>query len=331
MRFVARLATILCLLILGRDLGSAAPSRSTHPQVSGREYVRLNDWAQVNHFAIRWLTRDKTLQLSNRLATIIFTVDARADRRIATINGIDVTLAFPISYQNGKAYITQIDLTQTLTPILSPPKNASGIKIKTICIDPGHGGKDPGFQVGNNDEKKYTLLLAQNVRELLQEAGLKVIMTRSTDYYSTPESRPELARERKADLFVSLHFNAFPGSTAVKGIETYCLTPAGAYSSNSGGEGVTRWVSGNRNNEKNMLLAYQVHRAMMKRLGAEDRAVKRARWKVLTDATMPAILIEGGFMSNPGEGKKIFDPGYRRQMARAIVDGILAYKKILNG
>ncbi|MBC8095628.1 MAG: N-acetylmuramoyl-L-alanine amidase [Akkermansiaceae bacterium] len=330
MTTTARLLALLCVLALGCPLAKAASSKSSAPKVSGREYVPIADWASANKFTLRWLAPARTLQVSDRLTKIIFTVDARADRTKAFINGIEVSLAFPVTYQGGKAYITQTDLTHTINPILSPPRNSRGVKIKTICLDPGHGGRDPGFQVGSNNEKKYTLLLAQEVRELLQRAGFNVVMTRSTDYYLSPEARPDVARKRKADLFVSLHFNAF-SSRAVKGIETYCLTPAGAYSSNSGGEGVTRWVSGNRNNEKNMLLAYQVQRSLVKSLGGEDRGVKRARYKVLTEASVPAILVEGGFMSNPTEGRKIFDSAYRRQMARAIVDGIMAYKNAVNG
>jgi N-acetylmuramoyl-L-alanine amidase len=76
-----------------------------------------------------------------------------------------------------------------------------------------------------------------------------------------------------------------------------------------------------------MFLAYLLQRTLTKNLGVEDRGVHRARYAVLRDAVMPAVLIEGGFMSHPSEGKKIFDPAYRRQMAKAIVDGILAYKQ----
>jgi N-acetylmuramoyl-L-alanine amidase len=70
---------------------------------------------------------------------------------------------------------------------------------------------------------------------------------------------------------------------------------------------------------------------MIRSLAAEDRGVKRARFEILRLAHMPGILVEGGFMSNPAEGNKIFNSTYRRQMAQAIVDGILAYKKAVNG
>jgi N-acetylmuramoyl-L-alanine amidase len=328
MRFAAQLLGLL--LMLEALPAKAAAISSTRVWSSGRDYVRLNDWARANRFVTRWLSPNKTLQLSNRVARLVFTADARQDRTKAWINDVEVSLTAPILYQNGSAFIAQRDLNRTIGPILNPPKNAAGDKIKTICIDPGHGGKDPGFRVGGNSEKKYTLLLAQEVRGLLQQAGFEVVLTRSSDIYVDREDRPELAKRRRADLFLSLHFNAFNNSL-VKGIETYCLTPAGAYSSNSGGEGDTRSVGGNRKDENNMLLAYQLHRSLIRTLKAEDRGIKRARFEVLRLSTVPAVLIEGGFMSNPGEGRKIFDPAYRKQMARAIVDGIQAYKKAVNG
>ena len=283
-------------------------------------------------FSVHWLERDKTVELSRRGIQLTFNVDSRSDARRAQINGVQVWLALPILYQNGRALISQIDLSETLGPILSPPKNPRGFNIDTICIDPGHGGNDPGFQVGSNDEKKYTLLLAQEVRAQLKAAGFKVVLTRTTDVKIPLEDRPAIARRNGADLFVSLHFNATEqGRNDVKGTEIFCLTPAGAFSTNARGEGDTRWVTGNRNDEKNMLLAYQMQKSYEKNLGIEDRGVKRARFQVLREATMPAILIEGGFMSHPAEGRKIFDPAYRKQMAKSVVEGIVAYKRITKG
>jgi N-acetylmuramoyl-L-alanine amidase len=165
----------------------------------------------------------------------------------------------------------------------------------------------------------------------LQAAGFKVILTRAQDTYVELPDRPALANRRGADLFISLHFNSSPTSPdSVQGLETYCITPAGAASSNdSGGEGADQGAcTANRVEDKSLLLAYQVQRALVKNLGATDRDVRRARFEVLRTAQMPAILVEGGYMSHPVEGKKIFDAGYRKQMAAAMVKGILNYQKI---
>ena len=320
-------AFVFALLVVPWLLGAAVRGGKARPT-----YVPMSEWARANVLSVHWLERDKTVELTGRGSRLTFNVESRSDARRAQINGVQVWLAFPILYQNGRAYISQTDLSETLGPVLSPPTNPRGINIKTICLDAGHGGNDPGYQVGSNDEKKYTLLFAQEVRAQLKAAGFNVVMTRTTDVKIQLEDRTAIARRNSADLFVSLHFNAIElGRNEVKGTEIFCLTPAGATSTNARGEGDTQWVTGNRNDEKNMLLAYQMQKSYEKELGIEDRGVKRARFQVLREATMPAILIEGGFMSHPAEGKKIFDPAYRKQMAKAVVDGIQAYKTIVKG
>jgi len=328
------LPPLLIALLTGAGAApvQSASGKAEQVQFSGRPYVRLGGWARANEFAVRWRERDRSLLLSNRLARVVFNLDPRLDCRRAAINGIEVWLAFPILSRNGATYISQLDLEDTLAPVLSPHANPPGLKLKTICLDPGHGGNDPGYLLASREEKDYTLQLAQELRDQLKRLGFNVVLTRSTDVKVPLDGRPELARKRGADLFVSLHFNsAGLHHPEVDGTEVYCLTPDGAFSTNAGGEGNPRWCAGNRHNENNMLLAYQIQKALVKNLAVDDRGVKRARYEVLREATMPAVLIEAGFMSNPAERRKIFDPAYRRQMAQAIAEGILAYKRIIRG
>jgi N-acetylmuramoyl-L-alanine amidase len=316
------LAAILALAAPPARSASRAPETV---RISGVTYLRLTDWARANAYQLRWLKRDETLQLTNQSAKILFTIDSRE----AQVNGVSAWLLFPLVNRNGAIFLAQLDLQTLLQPILSPPKNRPGAKIKSVCLDPGHGGKDPGNHVGSKDEKTYTLLLAQEVRQQLVRAGLKVTLTRATDIYPELPERPDFAKRQQADLFVSLHFNSSEtGRNEVHGSEVYCLTPAGASSTNARGEGSGAGsFAGNRYNDKNMFLAYQVQKALVRNLAVVDRGVRRARFAVLRDAVMPAVLIEAGFMSHPAEGRKIFTAAYRQQMARAIVDGLLAYKR----
>jgi len=309
-------------LLATAPAGARSSGVNQTAQINGREYVRLSDWARANGLQMGWLKREENLQLSNSGTKLYLTVDSRE----ASLNGVQIWLSFPVASRNGTVFLSQLDLQTTLQPLLSPPKNQRFVLIRSVCLDPGHGGKDPGYRVGSREEKRYTLLLAQEVREQLNRAGLKASLTRTTDSFVELPTRPDLAKRRSADLFVSLHFNAF--STPVQGAEVYCLTPAGAPSTNVQGEGGNEsWRAGNRNNERSVFLAYQVQKSLTRTLGVEDRGVRRARYAVLRDAAMPAVLIEGGFMSHPIEGRKIFDAAYRRQMAKAIVDGLLAYKR----
>jgi len=288
----------------------------------GKEYLRLDQWARASSFEFRWLDKND-LVVSSAYTKMNFTADSRR----MLFNGIVVLLSEPVVKQNGAAYLASLDLTTTIHPILFPPKNRPRQQVKTICIDPGHGGKDPGNMVGREREKTYTLLLAQELGAQLRKLGYTVSYTRTTDAFLDLPVRPDLARRRGSDLFISLHFNSAPGSD-VQGTEVYCMTPQRASSSNARGEGATsRAYSGNINNAKNMLLAYQIQKAIVRGTGAEDRAVKRARYQVLREAPMPAVLIEGGFMSNPAEAKRIFSAAWRKQLATAIANGIESYRK----
>jgi len=312
-------------LVVSLACAQGAPHSADQVQIAGKEYVRLLDWAQSNDLEARWLKKDEKLQITGRSTRLFLNVDSCE----AQINGVTVWLLSPVAHRNGTVYIAQQDVQSTFKPILFPPGHDSrAATIKTICLDPGHGGADPGYCVGPNREAKYTLLLAQELRQQLIRAGFKVALTRSSDSAVDLPARPEAAKRRNADLFVSLHFNAVSNAPAsVHGTEVYCLTPAGACSTNARGEaGDADWCAGNRLNEKNLFLAYQMQKSLTRNLESEDRGVRRARFAVLREAVMPAILIEAGFLSHPVEGRKILDPAYRRDIARAIVEGVLSYK-----
>jgi N-acetylmuramoyl-L-alanine amidase len=295
--------------------------------INGHGYVPVGDWAAANGLKVVRGNRGNQITVTNRLLRAVFAVNSQD----AKINGVAVRLLFPVAANRGVPLISQLDCDKTLRPVLYPPRQPAGKRITTICLDPGHGGKDTGNRVGTYNEKTYTLALAQELHDQLVKAGFKVMLTRTTDEYVDLPLRPALANRKGADLFVSLHFNATEdGKNEVQGPETYCITPVGASSSNAQGDGANSApTTANHFDQQSMLLAYQTQKSLVRNLGATDREVRRARFAVLRDAAMPAILIEGGYMTHPAEGKRIFDAGYRRLMARAIVQGILAYVNIV--
>jgi len=294
--------------------------------VNGQNYVSLADWARANRLSASRTSRGDEMVLANQTTRLVFD----ADSRYADINGVRVALSFPIANVKGELLIAPFDLNTAVRPLIYYPQNSSAKRISTICLDPGHGGKDTGNRAGWHYEKVYTLALAAEVRDQLRKAGFNVILTRTRDTYVDLPDRPALANRRGADLFVSLHFNATPtGKNEVEGPQTYCITPVGASSTDAQGEGSNHGPTiANRVEQRSLLLAYQIQKSLVRNLGAEDRGVRRARFAVLRDATMPAILIEGGYMTHPVEGRKIYTDAYRRQMAQAIVKGILAYQRL---
>lgn len=291
--------------------------------VFGKPYVNLNDYAKSRNLQFSFDTQNNTVTLSSKWSKLEFTIDSRQ----CTVNGVTVWLSVPIAKQNGVVYISPVDIKTAIDPVLQPPKSLISKKIRTVCIDAGHGGKDPGNLEGKHVEKVYTLSLAYELKRQLENAGLNVFLTRSSDTFIDLLERPQIAKTKGADLFVSIHFNS-SDARSVKGVETYCMTPAGAESTNVRGNNSNKSsMHGNKNDAKNMLLAWNIQKYLVKSMSTEDRGVKRARFTVLKDATIPAVLVECGFMSNPEDMQKIQDVAWRRQIAKGIVEGILNYKK----
>lgn len=324
MRHLLALLLILAGSIVSMPAASLSANYNT-VTIAGRPYAEVRDWAKANGFTLAWTQRDKSAVLTGRFGRI----SMEADSRWIEANGIRITLSFPIALKGGQLHITPTDITSSLTPLLYPRKLAAGTKIRTICLDAGHGGKDPGNMEGTKREKDYTLLLARELKAQLEAAGYKVIQTRTRDEFIDLDERPTYANRRKADLFISLHFNS-AAATSASGVEVFCLTPAGAPSSHARPEGYSgNSLPGNKNDDHNMLLAYQLQKSLVKETKADDRGIVRARFAVLKTAAMPAVLVEGGFMSNPSEGRKILDADYRKNMAKGIVEGVKTFSKLV--
>jgi len=303
-------------------------SRLERVTMFGAEYVRLDDWARANGGQCKWTIPKREARAVTPAGTLAVEVDARK----VTLKGVHVWLSAPVVLRGASAWVATADFASTIHPLLFPTRAGAARPIKTIVLDPGHGGRDPGNKEGKRFEKTYTLQLAKEVRDLLTKAGFKVHLTRSWDTSVELNSRPALARQRGGDLFVSLHFNSAdgPGAAAAKGAEVYCVTPANAYSTNDRGErGHRETQPGNRHDSRNVQLAYQIQKALVTRAGCEDRGVKRARFAVLRYAEMPAVLIEAAFMTNLADARKIYDPAQRRVLAQSIADGIAAYKRMV--
>jgi N-acetylmuramoyl-L-alanine amidase len=315
----------MALLLLGalQATLTAAPLRTERLWIFGAEYYRVDQWAQRNGFKVTW-TGERDVQLTKGSTQITLTGNSRRMQ----VNGVLIILSQTVVTKNRVAYISPLDVNSSLNPLLFPPRSGPKDTVKHICIDPGHGGRDAGHRSGSSNEKTYTLLFAQELAQQLRKAGYTVSLTRTTDVYPDLDERPEIARRRGADLFISLHFNsAGLGGRDVRGTETYCLTPARANSTNDPHrKGNTSAVTGNRNDAQNMLLAYEIHKALVRSAGSDDRGVKRARFEVLRTAAMPAVLVEAAFLSNPADAKKITSATWRRQAAESIVAGIRNYR-----
>ena len=217
-----------------------------------------------------------------------------------------------------------------------------GLSVKTIVIDPGHGGKDPGAVSQTRQEKQIVLSLSKTLHDILVKKGYNVRLTRETDVFLPLRKRTQFATNQKADLFISLHTNASISNKAA-GIETYYLALASdesaritAMRENAGAEYnmkeldalVGRILKESKSTESRRL-AELIQAQLTSGKQVKNRGVKHAPFVVLIGAKVPAVLVEVGFISNPAEGKKLTTKAYQRQLATSIAKGIEQYIKNL--
>jgi N-acetylmuramoyl-L-alanine amidase len=213
-----------------------------------------------------------------------------------------------------------------------------------VVLDPGHGGTNtgaPGALPGLY-EKRFTLALAGEVAQRLKSRGIAVAMTRTDDRYLTLRERVQWANRQGAELFLSLHANASPDH-AQRGFETYLLTPdaldgdARALRMDDGPQraGVDAATARLLDDLERgaaapaaAALAVELQGRLRDIRGTErDRGVRQGAMDVLYGATMPAVLVEVGFIDHPIEGRELADPEVRARIASAIADGIAAWIK----
>ena len=181
--------------------------------------------------------------------------------------------------------------------------SARASNFDTVILDPGHGGFDRGAANGYVYEKHLALDTARRVQQLLETAGLKVILSRSSDVFITLDDRSRLGNSRGNAIFVSVHYNYNRGGSG-HGIETYYC------------------------HEDSYLLAGYIQAYVITQTNLTSRGVKSANFHVIRATTRnPAVLVECGFVSNSGERAAMMYGEYRERIAMGIAKGILAYRK----
>ncbi len=247
------------------------------------------------------------------------------------MNQVKFVFTHPVVASGDKAYISRVDLSKLIDPVLRPRFIKNAENFNTIILDPGHGGKDAGAINSLGTEASYNLKVASMTKSLLEKRGFKVVMTRESDRYLSLQERVDLANAKtEGALFLSIHFNS--GGSEARGIETFTLSPAGV--SHYGRDTIASDYmerAGNEHDSANVALATAVHGSVLRKLGTNtfDRGIKRARFSVLSGVKHPAILFEGGFMSHQREARLVHNEQYQRAIAGGIVDAIAKYRNAL--
>ena len=228
---------------------------------------------------------------------------------------------------------------------------APGAPAFVAVIDPGHGGEHDGAIAPNGaKEKDLALAIARKLAARLKRQGGEAILTRTGDISVKLDDRAALAIAKGADLFVSIHLNSMPTRaqrTRAQGVEIYFLSADASDASAKAvaarenadrlaGEpeadpddpvaGIFKDLQSTEALELSSRLAYAIHDRMIAATGAEDRGVRQAPFYVLAGASMPAVLVEVGFLSHPQESRKLESAAYQDKVAKAIAEAVSAWR-----
>ena len=262
---------------------------------------------------------DKRWEISKGDRVLVLKEESRA----AEWNGTVLFLNEAFIERQGTFRFGELDYEYTLKPAMDPLALRFGSR--KVVIDPGHGGTETGARNATLgiSEKDLNLDVAIRLRELLEEVGINVVMTRYDDRVVALDERLKIANRAKPALFASIHFNSAPNLEA-EGIETYVLTPPIAVSSNDSLSSLKQGrLSGNRFDYANFEIGYLLQHKLVADLQRVDRGLKRARFKVLTELPCPGILVECGFLSNEKEALLVNTPVFRQRLAKSLANAII--------
>jgi N-acetylmuramoyl-L-alanine amidase len=304
---------------------SAGPKPATAQAQSRRQ-------VPVDRVSVAQVASRLGLKLTERdegLTAIITGPGVRAEieggSRELKVNGLRVFLGYPAIVFKGDLYVSRIDFDRCLAPLLRP---GYGVWIPprptVIALDPGHGGRDQGT---SSLEKVYALDVAKRAKKDLEAAGYQVVLTRSEDVYLELAERAEIANNRGADVFISIHFNALPNDRKTSGVEVFTFAPKNQRSTASWSIGSSDDTEDdgspvNQYDHWSSALAAAVQNRFVDDLKTFDRGKKIAHWGVLRTLRCPSILIEFGFLTSDVESRKIATPAYREEIAEALCDGV---------
>ncbi len=292
----------------------------------GRDYVTLSQIVEFYGFTSPLSPVNNVISLETDKAQLQITLNSRE----VEINGVQHWLAFPVLATDGKVLVSRLDLAKIIEPSLRPEFIPGLQPVKTVVLDPGHGAEDRGAVSRFGSEKDFALDVCMRARRLLENRGYRVVMTRTTDVLIPLEERPQLANRTPDSIFVSVHFNASSENGQASGFEVFSITPRGAPSTADEEIGLRdlRSEPGNVIDVQSGALATCVYHSLLGNIPQADRGVKNARFAVIRLATVPAILIEGGFLSSVSDSSLVASAAWRTKLAEAIVDGIDSYKNL---
>ena len=320
------------------DLDTGAEYEVHTLQDPSRLYVDLHDAVLIPP---RWdplrvgdgiVKQVRVAQLSDRAVRVVLDMESLGEYNVFSLSEPE-RIVIDLAPSTSEMVYRSVERRPSLAGQL-------GLKIRTIVIDPGHGGKDPGAMGFGLKEKEIALDIAKRLKGLLEkDPTYEVYLTRETDVFVPLDARTTYANQKEADLFASVHVNACKRPSK-RGIETYYLSAratdedaqalaafenAMSREPMSSLEHMLKRIARNAKIEESRSLAGVVQSKLVKRTKEADLGVKRAPFVVLIGAKMPAILAEVGFLSNESDAKLLGRGIHRQHIAQGLADAIRAY------
>jgi len=323
-RFVADANQPLSIGVAGRELTKDGCERwhlllqpaVNRPQWVGQILLRENTPEKATFLLLGWLGGELKLRQEWKTLTVslptkpLFSLDTSGfgeglvQSAFVETEGSETKLSIEL-FQPANAYLrTEGDLGLAL--VIEVPSQVAR-QVRLIVVDAGHGGKDPGaispLRTGKPQliEKHLTLDIAFRLKRLLEEAGYKVVMTRTEDVYVSLPERVAIANNLQADAFVSVHLNSFPQPGAQWGTEVYFWTP------------------------QSYPLAESIYRNLLAILGRKGNGIRQRQLYVVRHTIMPSVLVEPCYLNHPEEEELLRSENFREKIAVAICRGIMEF------
>jgi len=295
-------------------------------KVSGHDYLSVDNISRFYGLPAGIIAAGHKAQFE----TVKNPLEFVSGSRETMINGVRSWLCFPVIEQDGKFLVSRTDVAKTIEPLVRPHRVPNVGNIQTVVLDPGHGGSDKGQVSRYGCEKDFALDVARKVRPLLQAKGVRVIMTREGDYFVPLEVRAKIANAARNAIFVSIHFNASNDDPNATGFEIFSFTPRGAPSTSDSAVAASslNMQPASEVDSQSLALSACIYHSLLGHIPDYDRGIKRARFAVLRLTKVPAVLIEGGFLTERGESKLIANKDWRAKLAGAISVGIENYRAL---
>ena len=229
-------------------------------------------------------------------------------------------LSYPVQEDSsGDLLVSRIDVLQVIEPVLRPTYIANRRAVRTVVIDPAHGGHDTGTVTAYAREADVVLAVAIRLGSELRKRGYEVLLTQEQNQYQSPQVRVDKTNEAPAAIFLSLHLNS--GRSDMKGVQAYTLAPCARNE---------KPLPGHEFSQSSMALAMALQSAMVEKAGAEDGGCRRAHFSPLNSLRCPSVMLELGYATNPEEGTRLSTEEYQLKVVNALAGGVDAYARVMN-